>query len=388
MTLGLPLRTFFLLLLSHVFVDFFLGIWPLYKTMAQLDIAEAGFIAGLSGFIGEILQLGFGYFCDRGHRKRILVFGIVMVSSIAWITLVTHSYLIFLLMLLLMVGSGSFHPAAVGALASISSPFKGRLILLFTACGAIGMAVSQVVFTNLVNSTGHALWLLIPLLLLAFVVLTHSFPSMTMQNQMNFRNFFVQIAEHKKPLLLLYFSQISSYAVNLTFVFMLPDILRMKNCHPWLQFGGGHMSFVSGSILSMFVFGLVGHKWGYKRLLILSNICACLFLLIFLFFPVQSPLFVSALLILIGGFLCLINPMVVSWGNQIVPHSPSTISALLMGFAWCFSNLGPVIAGCLAKTTAHIISMAAISILLLISLVLFFLIPQKQPEKAADIIQE
>lgn len=388
MTLGLPLRTFFLLLLSHVFVDFFLGIWPLYKTIANIDIAEAGFIAGASGFIGEILQLGFGYYCDKGHRKRILIFGIVMASSIAWITLITHSYLIFLLMLLLMVGSGSFHPAAVGTLGSISSPYKGRLILLFTGCGAIGMAISQVVFTNLVNSTGHAFWLLIPLLLLVLVVILHPLPQVASANQMNLKNFFSQIAPQRKPLLLLYFSQVASYAVNLTFIFMLPDILRAKGSHSWLLMGGGHMCVIIGSIISMISFGLLCHKWGFKPLLVFANICATCFLFLFLFFPITSPLLTSLLLVCIGGFLCLINPMIVSWGNQIVSHSSSTISALLMGFAWCFSNLGPVLAGYLAKTWAHIFSMSIISVLLLISLFLVCLIQHKQPQEATEIIKD
>jgi fucose permease len=93
------------------------------------------------------------------------------------------------------------------------------------------------------------------------------------------------------------------------------------------------------------------------------------------------------LLVCIGGFLCLINPMIVSWGNQIVSHSSSTISALLMGFAWCFSNLGPVLAGYLAKTWAHIFSMSIISVLLLISLFLVCLIqhvPKQTEESVFD----
>lgn len=392
MAMGFPLRTFFLLLICHVFVDFYLGIWPMYKTIAQIDIAEAGFIAGLAGFVGELLQLGFGYLSDRGHRKRILLFGIIMASSITWITFISHSFLIFGIMLMLMIGSGSFHPAAVGTVGSLTTGFKGRLILLFTAFGAIGMAVSQVVFTNLINSTGHMMWLLVPVGFLLFVILTHRFPEMGSQSNLNFKDFFGQIAPHRKHLFLLYFAQVTSYAVNLTFIFMLPDILRMKGSHPWLLIGGGHMSVVCGSIISMIIVGLLCHKWPYKPILISALIASCISLSAFLFFPITSLIPSSLLLISIGGFLCVINPMIVSWGNHIVPGSPSTISALLMGFAWCFSNLGPILGGILANSftkTPFIYSMGVISILLVLSLFLVIFIPQKvTTEESASALEE
>jgi len=45
-----------------------------------------------------------------------------------------------------------------------------------------------------------------------------------------------------------------------------------------------------------------------------------------------------------------INPILVSWANRLVPESPSTVSAILMGFAWCLSNLGTLWAGLLSKS--------------------------------------
>lgn len=384
MTFGFPLRTFFLLLLCHVFVDFFLGIWPLYKTMAQIDIAEAGFIAGLAGFIGEIMQLGFGYFCDRGHRKRILIFGVIMASSITWITFISHSFLIFGLMLALMIGSGSFHPAAVGTIGGLSPNFKGRLILWFTAFGGIGMAVSQVIFSKLVDSSGHAAWLLLPLALLFFVLLTHKMPEINTGAKLNIKDIATQLSAHRKPLSLLYFSQVTSYAVNLTLFFMLPDILKMKEGHTWLLYGGGHMCVVFGSIISMILVGFLCHKWGFRRIIVSSLFSSFILIAIFLFAPATSLALTSILLILLGGFLCVVNPMIVAWGNHLAPHSPSTISALLMGFAWCFSNLGPILAGIMArsfKTVPFINSMAMISLLLLTSMFLVSFIPAKAAAK-------
>jgi hypothetical protein len=54
-------------------LDFFTGIWPIYKTIAGIDLAQAGLITGISGFFGEFLQPFFGYFSDRGLRKKVFL---------------------------------------------------------------------------------------------------------------------------------------------------------------------------------------------------------------------------------------------------------------------------------------------------------------------------
>lgn len=122
-----------LLWFGHLFMDFFTGIWPIYKTIAQIDILQAGILASAAGFIGEFLQVFFGYFCDRGYRKRIMIFGLILSTSILWITMTEGSFSLFLFLLLLMIGSGSFHPAALGIAGSLSKVNKGRGILFFAS---------------------------------------------------------------------------------------------------------------------------------------------------------------------------------------------------------------------------------------------------------------
>jgi hypothetical protein len=51
--------------MSHILMDFMLGVWTIYKTLAGLNLVVAGSIAGASIFIGEGLQLYFGYLSDR-----------------------------------------------------------------------------------------------------------------------------------------------------------------------------------------------------------------------------------------------------------------------------------------------------------------------------------
>ena len=80
----------------------------------------------------------------------------------------------------------------------------------------------------------------------------------------------------------------------------------------------------------------------------------------------------------------------------MVPDSPSTVSALLMGFAWCFTNFGPTCAGYLCKTfqeEAVVHTLSWMGILLVFSLLFVVLIPAQatadvKEELAADIASE
>src|SRR5579883_1528902 len=95
-----------LLWATHILVDFCTGIWPIYKTVMGFDIFQASLVAGLCGFFGEGLQLFFGYFCDRGWRKFVLLIGILFASAALLLPLAATLMGCFFCVLCLMLGSG------------------------------------------------------------------------------------------------------------------------------------------------------------------------------------------------------------------------------------------------------------------------------------------
>lgn len=377
-------RSLFLLWLSHLFVDFFTGIWPIYKTLAGIDIAEAGFIAGVTGFLGESFQIIFGNLCDRGHRKKIMLLGLVLTSSILWITFCKSSYSFFLVLFLLMLGSGSFHPAAAGMAGSLSRIYKGRTILFFASGGAIGLGISQITFARLIHHfDGHAIIALLPVFAVFVLLALHPFPQI--KNPLvptSLKKFFEPLKPMRKPLTLLYFSQVFNQAIVMSFMFMLPDLLYARGCHSWLCLGGGHLCFILGSAITMFPAGILCDRHGQKAILITVLISA---LTLFYFFLSQTNLSLTStglLLASLGAFLGIINPIIVSWGNRLVPDHSSTVSALLMGFAWCFGNLGPMLAGTLAKlfiSNGYMISLSLMGVLILGTLLLVTAVPKELP---------
>ncbi len=370
-------------------MDFFTGIWPIYKTLANIDIAQAGLIAGISGFFGEIFQVLFGYFSDRGHRKRVLLLGLVLSSSILWITFTQNITSSFVLLLLLMFGSGSFHPAAMGMTGNLAGEKKGSAILFFASGGALGLGISQLAFTKLREVfDGHAIVLFAPLFILLSILAFYNFPKQTYAKPtLSLRGFFQPIMHCRKPLVLLYLSQVAVQGLVLAFMFLLPDILASRKCNSWLCMGGGHLCFVIGSALTMIPAGWLCDRYGQKKVLISVVSCAMLLFYVFLVNPGLSVGHSALVLSGLGAFLGIINPIIVSWGNRLVPESPSTVSALLMGFAWCFSNLGPAFAGFLAKFYVEEPYLNAIASLGgLLFLILFFVVLMPRTEKAKETI--
>ncbi len=337
-----------LLSAGHLLVDFFTGIWAIYKTLAQLNIAQAGLITGISGFIGEILQVVFGYFSDRGHRKFVLLTGLCLSSAILWITFVENVAGLFFLLLALMIGSSAFHPAATGIAASLSLDRKGQSILFFSFGGAIGFGVSQLAFTQILKTFhGHAYIVLLPVIIVFFLLLRHRFPSGFNRSAFSWKAFCKPFYLYRKELVLLYLSQVFYQGLRSSLFFLLPDLFLLKGYHSWICMGGGHLCFVAGSAFTMLPAGYLSDRFGQKPVLLIVLFATIALFYTFLMLDTLPLPGILLLLISLGAFFGIINPLVISWGNYLVPESPSTVSALLMGFAWCVGNLGPACTGVL-----------------------------------------
>ena len=384
-------KSLLILWLAHVVMDFFTGIWPIYKTIAKIDLAKAGLIVGISGFLGEILQLGFGFLCDRGHRKAVLMVGVTLASSIVWITFTSTLVEAFWILLLLMLGSGSFHPAGMGYAGGLSKEHKGKTILLFASGGALGLGISQLVFTKVFHSfNGHALILLIPVALILTLISLHKFPQPEQQRKaMTKEELIAPFIRAWRPLSLLYFAQVTSYSISLAFLFLLPDLMAGKSSSLWLVMGGSHLCFILGSASALPFIGILTDRIGTKKVLLGAILGSITLLYTLLRTPSLSTAQAILLLISLGGFMQSINPLIVSWGHKIVPESPSTISALLMGFAWCFTNFGPTCAGYLCsrfQEEAVVTTLSLMGGLLAFTLLFIFLMKEEKEaeEPAAD----
>src|SRR5262245_61254312 len=82
---------FFFICLGHFCVDFMIGVWPVFKTMMQLDLAKAGLLASLCALIGETFQSVSGTLSDRGYQKMLIMCGVAL-AAVSALFSYTSSY--------------------------------------------------------------------------------------------------------------------------------------------------------------------------------------------------------------------------------------------------------------------------------------------------------
>ena len=335
------------LTLGHLAIDCCAGIWPVFKTVAGLDIARAGLIATVGSMSGNGLQLAFGGFADRGFRKRLLVLGVAAAASVTFVPWVRGSYLLMAALVIVgQVGSAAFHPSAAGVATTIAPRRAGFMLGIFLAGGYVGYSLSQLVFTGVYAAAPLATPLIAVLPFCAAAGVAAYVPR-TAPRPPGSGLAWRSLVAARRALGPLFAVQVLASAVNTTLVFLLPDLLLQRHAPAWMVEGGGHFALVAGGCLALLPAGHASDHWGARRVLSLANLGSTALLLTLLARTRGS--WPDLALVLAFGALSGVNSVVaVSEGSRVLPGHASAVSALLMGLPWCVAALGPVVAGVLA----------------------------------------
>lgn len=374
--------------LGHFLVDMMLGIWPVYKTLAHLDLAKAGIIGGLCAFIGEGLQVVFGSLSDKGYRKALLLVGLIAATANAFFIYSGDYISLFGLYLLTSIGSGAFHPAAVSMVGDISIGRRGLFIAIFTTGGSLGMAISQWLFTQVhVHFTGQIALMALPAVFLAVFALFTLAPSKSAQEQTEKKHFdvkvFIQFFQNKH-LCLLYFIQVCNATLLWGTMFLLPDLLSTREYEPWIAFGGGHMALILGGVFMMLPAGYLADRFSSRIVILIANIVSMLLFYTLLISPLMGDEMTIILLFGIGAALVVVNPVAIALGTRLAPNQKGMVSAFLMGLVWCVSEgIGQGGGGVLTKffeEDAPAKALAVLGVLFLVGISLAVQLPQKESE--------
>jgi MFS transporter, FSR family, fosmidomycin resistance protein len=334
--------TILLLWLGHFCVDFMIGVWPIYKTIAEIDLAKAGLISTCCVFIGEGLQFIFGSLSDKGYRKILVIGGLILTAASTTLAYTENYILLFFLYLCTCLGSGAFHPAATSWMGGLTSERKSFFITLFSSGGYLGMAISQIIFSHTFYLfSGHTLLLALPLFATAAILslsrlASPSFPITQHSGKLNlkiFRDFF-----KRRDLSSLYISQVCNQSLTWGLIFLLPDILKTREYDSWISFGGGHFFLTMGSFFMLVPAGYLADKYSSRSVILCATAIGFGLFYLFLFSPLIPVPLLLTLLFLLGASLGIVNPVSVALGNRLVPENPGMISAFLMGMVWCVSE--------------------------------------------------
>lgn len=375
---------------SHFLVDMMIGIWPVYKTLAKVDLAIAGLIGGACAIAGEGLQIFFGSLSDRGYRKTVILGGLIASTASVCFVYTQEVFGFFVFYLITCMGSGAFHPAAASLVGSLPSNRMGLLMAIFTCGGAIGMALSQVIFLQTHQFfEGQVFWLALPTAILAILIYFSRIAGQPKSSEatphFNFKafgDFF-----RRKDLRMLYFSQICSATMLWGTMFLLPDFLSVRGYEPWISFGGGHMMFILGSAAMMIPGGYLADRYSSRSVILTAMISGMILFYTLLFLPLLDDISTLFILFLFGASLGVINPVAVALGTRLEPNKKGMVSAFLMGLVWCVSEGIGVGGGGFIATfftdDAPAKSLAILGTLFFIGVILSYYLPQEAEKTLA-----
>lgn len=376
--------------LSHFFVDTMLGIWPVYKSLAGLDLTKAGLVVAAGALIGEGSQLFFGAFSDRGYRKHFMILGLLLAIASTFLASFVHYGALLCLYILTCIGSGSFHPAAGGLMSSLVPSRRGLLMSIFASGGSLGLACSQLIFMHAYTSfDGQTYLLALPVVVVAFMVILYRFPSSSLPVSSHvprgilkdFKAFF-----KFPPLRMLYFSQVANQSILWGTIFILPDALKTLGQAEWICFGGGHMCFILGGAFMMVPAGYLADKYSARQIILIAGIVSCVAFYFILFSAGISMWIGLTALFVLGASLTLVSPLGIALGARFEPTRPGSVNAFLMGLVWCVSEaLGPGGVGVMTAffdDYAPVKALAVLGLLFLIQIYATYCLPKNVPEMA------
>ena len=390
--------------IAHIMVDFMgLSVWPVYKTLAGLDVAKAGWIATVIAMSGTALQPLFGSIADRFGTRRVILLGTLLTSfSLLLGPLADYQttlnrllptlfglsgfYLVvFVILAAGRLGQDMFHPAGAGLAGSFSARHGSTFLAVFIAVGSIGFGLSQIGFRTVYNNLDHHTEVLfIPVLILwTFVWLWCRPAEASHERKLSVIASLAALRPVAGQIFALFLILAISSGVMSGLFFLMPEFAHEKGYPPWIGQGGAFGLIIFGATVFMVPMGHLADRIGRRRMLIAMTIlsAASYHAIVRLTLPV--PAFI-ALCIAGGAFLGTVNPLGVAFGQWIAPReNVSIVSAILMGWAWCLGGTVISIAGELYTYLGHNASRALMLLgsANVLMVILSFLLPKATKNK-------
>lgn len=378
--------TIALLSTAHAVLDsyssFLFQLLPLMTVRLGLRPAQAGLLTPLLMISSSLMQPVYGVISDRYLKRSMAVFG-PLVAAIFLSSLGTATSLPMLMLFVVLggIGVGAFHPQGA-ALASRAASVggagrnQGMVMSVFSSSGTVGYALGPILIAASISvfglehswytmGWGVAMWALMYFYCPALERVERAADSPRLKDALR---------AVWQPLTLLYFAVVLRSAVSVSVQTFLPFALQRggltDNERSWVL--AGFMLF--GGIGGFFG-GALADRLGARRVTMAAMLLATP-LLVAAFSVHGLP---SYLLLMAGGtMLNLPIPVSVVMAQRLVPGGASTVSALMMGFAWGAGALLAPLIGLLSDRIGFFPALLAVSFLPLISGALLWRYPKDE----------
>jgi FSR family fosmidomycin resistance protein-like MFS transporter len=363
--------------LAHLSIDayasFFSPLLPLLVTKLGLSLTGVGALVALTSLASSLTQPLFGWLSDRTRRPWFVaagpLFAALFLSSIG----LAQSYgMLVALLMLGGLGSAAFHPQAASLAAGLGER-RALALSFFVTGGTLGFSIGPLLSVGVVSAFGlERSWVAaLPGLLIAGLVLFWFARFVPAAHPKGARPAFRELRPVARPLTLLYFCVVCRSATSYGFMTFLTLFLHARGFT--VEAGGGLLAvYLGAGAMGSFLGGWLAERWGGRRVVVVSFLCATPLFFAFLILPTVPGLACLTL----GAFMLQASlPVNVALGQELSPRHSSTISSLLMGAAWGLGALliGPI--GAIADRFGLTVALALLASLLPIGWLLALCLP-------------
>lgn len=375
-----------LLSTAHAVLDsyssFLFQLLPVMTLRLGLKPAQAGLLTPLLMISSSLMQPVYGMISDRYLKRSMAVFG-PLVAAVFLSLLGTATSLPMLMAFVVIggMGVGAFHPQGAAMVSRAASAdglgkHQGMVMSVFSSAGTVGYAMGPILIASAVSLFGlENSWYTMGWGVAMWALMFSYCPSLErVERAENAPSLKQSLRAVWVPLTLLYFAVVLRSAVSVSVQTFLPFALQSNgmtdNERSWILAG-----FILFGGIGGFFGGALADRFGARRVTMLAMLLATPLLV--LAFSTTGLLSYS-LLMMGGTMLNLPIPISVVMAQRMVPGGASTVSALMMGFAWGAGALMAPMTGLLSSRVGFFDALLAVSVLPLASAALLWRYPKDE----------
>lgn len=375
-----------LLAMGHFFNDFYCNFLPILLPILipklGLSLTLSGALVMVMSLSANVLQPVFGYFMDKYNFNKIMPliipFGAVFICLTNW---ASNFIVLAVLMGLSGLAVSTFHPMGAGLVSKVAPDGKiSTCISIFVAGGSFGFALAPILLVYFMQmySLDYLPILIIPAIILGILMYSSGLSKACFVNEQVAKNMHFNLAQilQNKPLMLLNISMGLRAWLFTALVTFLPLWAIEKGCDNTLS-GWILTIYLCGSVIGGLIGGALNDKIGYKKVILWALIFTLIPTMYFLFAQ-QIDILMYIALFVGGGLVMAANPGAIVWGQDLLPDNPGMASGMMLGLSFGLGGFGTMLTGSLAESYGLTMALALTAILLVISIVLVYLTPEKR----------
>lgn len=375
-----------LLAMGHFFNDFYCNFLPILLPILipklGLSLTLSGALVMVMSLSANVLQPVFGYFMDKYNFNKIMPliipFGAVFICLTNW---ASNFIVLAVLIGLSGLAVSTFHPMGAGLVSKVAPDGKiSTCISIFVAGGSFGFALAPIVLVYFMQmySLDYLPILIIPAIILGILMYSSGLSKARFVNEQVAKNMHFNLAQilQNKPLMLLNISMGLRAWLFTALVTFLPLWAIEKGCDNTLS-GWILTIYLCGSVIGGLIGGALNDKIGYKKVILWALIFTLIPTMYFLFAQ-QIDILMYIALFVGGGLVMAANPGAIVWGQDLLPDNPGMASGMMLGLSFGLGGFGTMLTGSLAENYGLTMALALTAILVVISIVLVYLTPEKR----------